>query len=60
MDTKELENSAKKVKRELDKLNKASYGMTFDELIKTISGRNDGDIKNPMENKSSKSSEPGK
>ena len=39
MTVRELEVKAASVKYELDKLNRAAYGMTFDEVIKTL-GRN--------------------
>ena len=36
MTVRELEVKAASVKYELDKLNRAAYGMTFDEVIKTL------------------------
>ncbi len=36
MTVHELEIKAASVKIELDKLNRAAYGMTFDEVIKTL------------------------
>lgn len=36
MTVHELEIKAASVKYELDKLNRAAYGMTFDEVIKTL------------------------
>lgn len=39
MTVRELEVKAASVKYELDRLNRAAYGMTFDEVIKTL-GRN--------------------
>ena len=39
MPVRELEVQAASVKYELDRLNRAAYGMTFDEVIKTL-GRN--------------------
>lgn len=41
MTVRELEVKAASVKYELDKLNRAAYGMTFDEVIKTL-GRDSG------------------
>lgn len=36
MTVRELEVKAASVKYELDKLNRAAYSMTFDEVIKTL------------------------
>ena len=36
MTVRELEVKAASVKYELDKLNRTAYGMTFDEVIKTL------------------------
>lgn len=36
MTVRELEVKAASVKYELDRLNRAAYGMTFDEVIKTL------------------------
>lgn len=36
MTVRELEVKAASVKYDLDRLNRAAYGMTFDEVIKTL------------------------
>lgn len=36
MTVRELEVKAASVKYELDRLNRAAYGMTFDEVVKTL------------------------
>ena len=36
---KDLENQAKNTRHLMDKLNRAAYGMTMDEVIKTLGGR---------------------
>lgn len=36
---KELKRDASRVKREIDTLEKAAYGMTFEELLRLLAGR---------------------
>lgn len=41
---KDLENQAKNTRHLMDKLNRAAYGMTWDEIIKTLRNkREEGD-----------------
>lgn len=53
---KELKRDASRVKREIDTLEKAAYGMTFEELLRMLAGRQpestEGKIEEAPDNRS--------
>lgn len=47
---KALENQASNTKLLMDRLNRAAYGLTFDELIKALGKQKEGESTNETEN----------